>query len=241
MLKPLRMSKPWHQYGLSGLLSLSWDMMLTRLSFPPAKIVRRPCYISGKQWITVGKGFIAGPGLRIEALGSPKISTPIIRIGKNVVVNDYVHIGGIKSVLIGDRVLIASKVFISDHSHGSYGGNGIHCDPRIPPNDRPLQASPVVIEEDVWIGESVSILQGVKLGRGCVVGANSVVTHSVPPYAIAIGAPARVIKEFDFERHQWRESASSARKEANVGQSSAISEEYSASFQGEANNEDSVP
>lgn len=240
MLKPSRMNNLWHQYGLSDLLSLSWDLMLTRLSFPPAHIVRRPCYISGKQWIRVGKGFIAGPGLRIEALGSSKLSTPIIRIGNNVVVNDYVHIGGIESVLIGDRVLMASKVFISDHSHGSYGGDGVHSDPTIPPNDRPLHASPVVIEEDVWIGESVSILQGVKLGRGCVVGANSVVTHSVPPYTIAIGAPARVIKEFDFERRQWRRSQSSAQKGANLGRSLAISEEYCARFQGEAGNEDSV-
>lgn len=194
----------WFSHGLGGLLSLSWNLIFTRVFFPGAHLIRRPAYIRGKAWIAVGKHFMSGPGLRIDPFGSAASMTPIIRIGRNVVLNDYVHIGGIESVEIGDRVLIASKVFISDHSHGSYGYNGVHCDPAIPPSNRPLQVLPVAIQEDVWIGESVSILPGVTIGRGSVIGANSVVTRSVPPYCIAAGVPARVIKVFDFELRRWR-------------------------------------
>lgn len=55
-------------------------------------------------------------------------------------------------------------------------------------------AHPTIIENDVWLGANVLVKQGVKVGTGSVVGANSVVTHDVPPYAIVVGAPARIIR-----------------------------------------------
>ena len=113
------------------------------------------------------------------------------------------HIGANESVVIGNRVLIASKVFISDHDHGAYGKDGQHTDPRIAPWDRPIFSSPVVIEDDVWIGESVSVLAGVRIGRGAIIGAMSTVTKDIPPYCIAVGSPARVIKKFNFTDSAW--------------------------------------
>jgi acetyltransferase-like isoleucine patch superfamily enzyme len=189
--------------GFMGLLFLALDVVMTRLTFPRSRLMRRPLYIRGKRWIALGANFTCGRGLRMDALGDSSITGFLIRIGSDVAMNDYVHIGAVESVSIGDRVLIASKVFISDHDHGSYGKGGLHTDPRIPPRQRLLSASPVVIEDDVWLGEFVSVLAGVRIGKGSVIGTMSTVTRDIPPYSIAVGSPARVIKQFNFVTNMW--------------------------------------
>lgn len=142
----------------------------------------------------------------MDALGGSSTELPLIQIGSDVAINDYVHIGAIESVSIGNRVLIASKVFISDHDHGSYGRGGVHSDPRITPSERPLSSSPVVIEDDVWIGEFVSVLAGVRIGKGSVIGTMSTVSRDIPPYCIAVGSPAKVIKRFNFATGIWEKT-----------------------------------
>ena len=190
-------------YGIFGLLSLAFDVVRTRLMFPKARLMRRPAYIRGRRWITLGPNFTCGRGLRMDAFGDSSTTGSLIHIGSDVAMNDYVHIGAVESVSIGDRVLIASKVFISDHDHGSYGKGGLHSDPRIAPADRPLSAATVIIEDDVWLGEFVSVLAGVRIGKGAIIGTMSTVTRNVPPYSIAVGSPARVIKQFNFADGLW--------------------------------------
>ncbi|QYS86606.1 hypothetical protein JJC03_00550 [Flavobacterium oreochromis] len=106
-------------------------------------------------------------------------------------------------MFIGNNVLLASKIYISDCSHGSYAGNTDDSHPDISPNKRQLFAKPVVIEDNVWLGEFVSVLPGVTIGKGTIVGANSVVSKSLPPYVIAVGAPAKPIKKFNFSIKMW--------------------------------------
>jgi lipopolysaccharide O-acetyltransferase len=107
-----------------------------------------------------------------------------------------------EKVKIGNNVLIASKVFISDHSHGRY--DGIDQDsPDTIPKDRKLFCKPVIIEDNVWIGEFVSILPGVTIGKGSIIGTMSVVNKSIDAYSIAVGCPARVIKRYDFDQKKW--------------------------------------
>ena len=185
-------------YGWWGLLRLGIDVAVSRLMFPQTRIVRRPFYIRGSGKIALGKGFTSGPGLRIDSEGE----AASVSIGVDVQVNNNVHIGAVDSVIIGDRVLIASGVFISDHNHGIYSGPA-PSSPLVPPAQRPLQVLPVVIEDDVWLGEHVCILPGVRIGKGTIVGAGSVVTKPLPAYTIAVGMPARVIKRFDFDRNVW--------------------------------------
>lgn len=98
--------------------------------------------------------------------------------------------------------MIASKVFISDHNHGSYNGS-IHSDPNIPPDQRKLYGGAETIERNVWIGEFVSIMPGVSIGDGCIIGSTSVVTTNIPKYSIAVCVPAKVIKNYDFVFKQW--------------------------------------
>ena len=127
----------------------------------------------------------------------------IIEFGSNCQVNDYVHIGAVESIRIGNNVLIASKVFISDHNHGDYSPDISSPKPSENPADRKLISKPVVIDDDVWIGESVTVLPGVTIGRGAIVGALSVVTKDVEPYTIVVGTPARTIKKYDFKKSGW--------------------------------------
>ncbi len=193
----------YQSYGVIGFCDLALDLFLTRIRFPHCRIVRRPIYVRGRKWIEFGSGFSAGRGLRIDALGGDRTEGFLIRVGADVRLNDYVHIGAVESISIGNRVLIASKVFITDHDHGAYGKGGIHSDPRVPPNDRKLSSAPVVIEDDVWLGEFVSVLAGARIGRGSIIGTMSTVTGEIPPYSIAVGSPARVIKRYNFESGTW--------------------------------------
>ncbi len=159
----------------------------------------------GLRYITIGDKFTAGRGLWLEAVtvNDGVVFRPAITIGDNVIVNENVHIAAVDRVAIGNDVLIASRVFISDHNHGVYGGDG-HSSPDVPPRLRALTiAQPVTIGDRVWIGEMVSILPGVTIGAGSIIGAGSVVSRNVPPDAIAVGSPARVVKIFDRAQQQW--------------------------------------
>lgn len=190
-------------YGIAGLLSLARDVIRTRLFYPGCRLLRSPLYVRGRRWIVFGSQFTCGRALRIDALGNAATTAPLIRIGANVAMNDYVHIGAVDSITIGDRVLIGSKVLIIDHDHGSYGKAGLHSDPRIAPEERELLTAPIIIEDDVWIGEFVSVLAGVRIGKGSVIGTMSTVTRNIPPYTLAVGTPARVIKRFNFDTARW--------------------------------------
>lgn len=191
------------RYSFVGLASLFKDFLLTKLSYPQARLMRRPIYLRGRRWMKIGKGFTCGPGLRMDAFPQSPTKEALLRIGADVQMNDYVHIAAAKSVIIGDRVLIASKVFISDHDHGCYSGSGPQDSPLTPPAERSLCCLPVVIEDDVWIGEFVAVLPGVTIGRGSIIGTHSTVTKSVPAYSIAVGSPARVMKQYNFVTKTW--------------------------------------
>ncbi|WP_225429960.1 DapH/DapD/GlmU-related protein [Deinococcus detaillensis] len=128
---------------------------------------------------------------------------PRIEFGDNVTLNDNIHIGCARSVTIGNNVLMASNIFISDHNHGKYSGTN-QDSPLTPPEHRDLDVSDVFIGNNVWIGESASILPGVIIGEGCIVGANSVVTKDIPKFCIVAGNPARILKYYDEKSRVWR-------------------------------------
>lgn len=101
------------------------------------------------------------------------------------------------SVNIGNDVTCAGGVFITSENHG--------LNPLTPSfNDNKLERSNVTIEDGVWLGEKVIVLPGVTIGKKSVIGAGSVVTKSVPPYCIAVGNPARVVKKWDFEEGKYK-------------------------------------
>jgi lipopolysaccharide O-acetyltransferase len=185
-------------YGLFGSIRLVLSIIISRLFFKNVRIIRLPFYIRGSKYIKFGKGFTAGNNIRLDTFfpGS-------IEFGNNVQVNDYVHIAAVKSIKIGDNVLIASKVYIGDHNHGDYNNSINNCEPFIPPAVRPLSSKPVIIHKNVWIGESVCILPGVVIGEGSVIGAGSIVSKSIPSNTVATGNPIKLIKQFNFTTMKW--------------------------------------
>ena len=110
-------------------------------------------------------------------------------------------------VHIGENSACAQNCFISGQSHRYED---------ISKNFRRqgFQIRPVVIQKDVWIGSNCVILPGVKIGNNSIIGAGSVVASNIPPYRVAVGNPAKVIKKYDFKAEQWvrvRESATNVR------------------------------
>ena len=115
-------------------------------------------------------------------------------IGSDVIIGlGNVIIGPVK---IGDAVILAQNVAVSGLNH-SY--EDIHTRIR----DQTVSTLPITIEDDCWIGANAVITAGVTIGKHCVIAAGSVVTKDIPPYSIAVGNPARVIKRFDFEKNEW--------------------------------------
>lgn len=188
-------------HDLIGRIRLLRDFAVTRLLYPRARLIRFPFYIRGAARISIGPRLTTGVGVRLQAVGrEPHV---VLRVGSRVQMNDYVHIAAAMEVSIGNDVLIASRVFISDHNHGGYGRGDVTGAPEICPIDRELSCAAVRIEEKAWIGEQVCILPGVTVGRGSIVGAGAVVTKNVAPGVIVAGNPARVVKSYDASRQRW--------------------------------------
>jgi len=179
-------------YSMLDLLRLFWSLLVTKLLFSPARIIRQPTRIRGFSNMKIGKGFTTGQFCRIEAGNIDGKSSSTLVFGNGVQINDSCHIAAIEKITIGDNVLIASKVYISDHDHGLINRDSL----LVPPAERELVSAPVFIDSDVWIGEGVIILKGVSIGKGAVIGAGSVVTKDVPSYSVVVGVPGRVIKQF---------------------------------------------
>lgn len=118
--------------------------------------------------------------------------SPRITIGRNCNFGDFIHITAINRIIIGDNVLIGRWITITDNSHGSIDKHLLST----PPHLRPLVSKgPVVIGNNVWIGDKATILPNVTIGDSAVIAANAVVTKDVPPYSVAAGNPAVIIKQ----------------------------------------------
>ena len=195
------MVSKFSRYGFWGSLRLVRELIYTKLFFPGARLIRFPFYIRGRKHVSYGSNFTTGVGLRIDAFSDE--DAIVVKIGNNVQLNDYVHIGAIVCVDIGDDVLVASRVFISDHNHGRFDGSDPFDAPMVPPSLRPLNGKPVRIGNRVWIGENVCIMPGVSIGEGAVVGAGAVVTKDVPENSIVVGNPAKVFKSYDMVTGEW--------------------------------------
>lgn len=192
-----------YNYGIVGLITLALHWLYTRVRFPKARLVRFPIYIRGRHAIRFGARLTTGRQVRLDAFPIESNRTVLV-IGNDVQLNDSVHIGAAELVEIGDNTLIASRVFITDHSHGTYDRQDIGSRPEFTPVKRAIVAKPVHIGRNVWLGEHVCILPGVTIGDGAVIGAGSVVTRNIPAQCVAAGNPARVIRQWDDVTHEWK-------------------------------------
>lgn len=157
-----------------------------------------------------GKGAVVRPTVRLDVLPFQPF-----QMGEGSTIEDYcvinngvgaVSVGanarvGIGSVVIGP-VSIGNEVIIAQHVVMS-GLNHSYEDVETPIRKQPVTTAPVVIEEACWIGANAVVTAGVRVGKHTVVAAGSVVTKDVPPYSVVVGNPARIIKQYDFEKKEW--------------------------------------
>jgi acetyltransferase-like isoleucine patch superfamily enzyme len=136
-------------------------------------------------------------------------------IGANSTIEDFCTINnGVGDVIIGDNSLVGmGNVIIGPVSIGNNvilaqnvvasGLNHEYQDPTLPIVSQKVTTAPIVIEDDCWIAANVVITAGVTIGRHCVIAGGSVVTKNIPPFSVAAGNPARVIKCYDSELKEW--------------------------------------
>lgn len=136
-------------------------------------------WLRGGKYISIGDKCAIGKGTVLtawERYGSDTFS-PRITIGNNVSIGDGSHITAINSIEIGNNVLTGKNVTITDNAHGKNDLSNLS----LPPISRQLfSEGPVIIEDGVWIGDKVTILPNVRIGKNSIIGANAVVTKDIP-------------------------------------------------------------
>lgn len=164
----------------AGLLSAPWLLRHVNEWGQGTRVVGRPC-IENQGSITIGRDTL----IRSATLPVELFTThgAVLKIGSGCVINSGVSLAATRSITLGDRVFLGTLVFVMDNSFHDVLDREIHPD-----------GKPVVIEDDVWIGVKASVLPGVRIGRGAVVGAHALVTRDVPPFSLVAGIPARVIR-----------------------------------------------
>tara|TARA_B110000003_G_C16552190_1_gene497061 strand:- start:85 stop:687 length:603 start_codon:yes stop_codon:yes gene_type:complete len=149
----------------------------------------------GERWIHIGKQTLISSHVTLSAgmmPGQEMLTDPVVIIGDRCLIGRGTAIVGHYRIDIGDDVFTGMNVYITDQNHGYEELNspiGIQS-----PND-----DPVVIGSGSWIGSGAVILPGARIGRHCVVGANSVVRGKVPDFSVVAGVPAKVIRFHDGE------------------------------------------
>jgi len=154
-----------------------------------------PFRLDGADRVSLGAGTFVQEGAWLYACPIDQHPASLV-IGEGCVFGYRNHIAAVRDVVIGNRVLTANNVYISDNVHG-------FDDVTIPIMDQPVRFKGAVsVGDGSWLGENVCII-GARVGRNCVIGANAVVTRDIPDFSVAVGSPARVIRQYDPARGRW--------------------------------------
>lgn len=155
-----------------------------------------PCTFNGEGFdhVVIGKSTIIYRNCIIESWQRyiQQRFSPLIEIGENCRIGEYTHITSINHIVIGNNLLTGRFVIITDHSHGK---NMLKSELDEAPALRQLYSKgEVVIGNNVWIGDKVSILPGSHIGDSVIIGSNSVVAGNFPDNCVIAGIPAKIVK-----------------------------------------------
>jgi len=215
-----------------GVLLHQVDAQIARRTLPefgntPTNItIELPRTIVNPRKMFFGNDIWLGPGTLLMAITHyPTISMqhpekelprqefdPKITIGNRVTSTANLQIAAMDEITIEDDVMFASNINITDGSHGYENANEPYKYQRM------FKVAPILIKRGSWIGQNVVVLPGVTIGEFAIIAANTVVTQSIPARSIAIGSPARVIKQWDEKQQRW--------VAVNAGQSERQNAEY---------------
>ncbi len=155
------------------------------IAFPPGAIYN-------ERWIRIGSQTMIGPNVSLTAgmaPGQKMVSDPVVSIGDRTLIGQGSYIVGHFNIEIGDDIQTGPYVYITDQNH-------TYSDPETPIGRQwPVEAG-VSIGSGSWLGTGVVVLPGARIGRNVAVGAGSVVVGELPDHCVAVGVPARVIKQY---------------------------------------------
>lgn len=153
----------------------------------------KPTTIFNEKYISVGRDTLIGPGVALSAgmvPGQECLTSPVVQIGDRCLIGKGSGIVGHFSIIIGDDVWTGHHVYITDQNHG-------YTDLTRPISQQSQPERPVVIGNGSWLGHGTIVLPGVTIGEHVVIGANSVVTRDIPSYSVAVGSPAKVVRQYE--------------------------------------------
>mgnify|MGYP004513462675 FL=1 len=158
--------------------------------------IGKPCFLAGTKLISIGEKDRIFPGIRMEAIEGGRII-----IGNNVAIEQNVHIISHSTFLkIGNDTTISANVFISNVNHK-------YDDIRKSVMDQGIQKQETIIGDSCFIGYGAVILPGTVLGNHCIIGANAVVKGKYPSNSVVVGAPGRVVKQYNDKQKEWRKTS----------------------------------
>lgn len=169
-----RVWQPWQRMWAYAQLREAMDGNLS-----PSCVVLANVELHGTRQIRIGHGALIYPGVYLETQGEG-----VIEVGNRVVLSRGVHIVAFERVVIGDDCLVGEYTSIRDANHRT----GTQCT-----RESGHDSAPIMLGNNVWLGRGVTVLKGCSLGDNVVVGANAVVTRSLPAHSMAVGIPARAV------------------------------------------------
>ena len=187
---------------------------------PKNLTIELPRRILNPERIFIGDNVSLGPGSFLYAhtyyptpwMQHPTMQQPQQRFDSKIIIGNHVtatadlQISAQSEIKIEDDVMFASNIHINDAFHGFETANKPYKYQKI------FRIAPIKIERGCWIGQNVVILPGVTIGEYTIIGANSVVSRSIPSRSIAVGTPARVIKKWDDSSNSWLSVANKDRE-----------------------------
>ena len=147
----------------------------------------------GERWISIGEDTMIAADVTLSAGMLPNqemMTDPVVIIGDRCLIGRGSAIVGHYRIDIGDDVFTGMNVYITDQNHG-------YEDPDTPIGIQDPQDDPVVIGDGSWIGSGAVVLPGARIGKQCVVAANSVVRGTFPSHSVIAGVPAKVVRAYD--------------------------------------------
>lgn len=192
-------------YNFFLFLSKIYTFLIKRsfYSFGKKSNIKPFANLSNCQNISIGHNVNIGVNCRITVsnffgkIPCHSLNKIKMKIGNYVDIGNGTFISANNNVEIGNHIIMAPYVFITDHDHGFLDVNkNLH-------QQAITEGGFVKIEDNVFLGTKCSILKNVTIGTHSIIGANSVVTKDVPSYSIVAGNPAKIIKKYDFKKQKW--------------------------------------
>lgn len=186
---------------------LYWDIRRAKLkgilysmrymNIPFGTHIGPSCLFRNLQYLKAGKAVFIDDNANLNIKKARNCANPQLIIGNHVTIGRYNIISCTNKVILEDYVLLAPFVHITDYNH-------VYEDIKIPISNQGLALpGPTIIKSHSWLGCGVQVMPGVTIGKHCVIGAGSIVTHDIPDYCVAAGIPAKIIKKYDHNTQEW--------------------------------------